>query len=308
MWILLAFISATLLGLYDTSKKFSLRDNDVIPVLFLNTLFCSAIFLPLIVLSQYTHIFDSSIFHVGTGGWEMHRWIILKSVIVLLSWVFGYFAIAHLPLTIVGPINATRPVMTLVGAMLIFGERLNVWQWIGVSLAIVSLFLLARSGKKEGIDFKHNQWIFFLVLAAVMGTCSGLLDKYLMASPENGGVGLDRMMAQSWYNIYQCMMMGVVLLIYVYDQRKKTGQRAHFSWKWSILLISIFLSMADFAYFYALSLPGAMISIVSMVRRGSVLVSFLCGAVLFREKNLKAKAIDLCFVLLGMIFLWIGSR
>ena len=308
MWILLAFISATLLGLCDTSKKFSLRDNDVISVLFLNTLFCSAIFLPLIVLSQYTHILDSSIFHVGAGGWEMHRWIILKSVIVLLSWVFGYFAIAHLPLTIVGPINATRPVMTLVGAMLIFGERLNVWQWIGVSLAIVSLFLLARSGKKEGIDFKHNQWIFFLVLAAVMGTCSGLLDKYLMASPENGGVGLDRMMAQSWYNIYQCMMMGVVLLIYVYDQRKKTGQGAHFSWKWSILLISIFLSMADFAYFYALSLPGAMISIVSMVRRGSVLVSFLCGAVLFREKNLKAKAIDLCFVLLGMIFLWIGSR
>ena len=238
----------------------------------------------------------------------MHRWIILKSVIVLLSWVFGYFAIAQLPLTIVGPINATRPVMTLVGAMLVFGERLNAWQWIGVSLAIISLFLLAKSGKKEGIDFKHNKWIIFLVLAAVMGTCSGLLDKYLMASPENGGVGLDRMMAQSWYNIYQCMMMGAVLLVYIFSQRKKAEQTVCFSWKWSILLISIFLSMADFAYFYALSLPGAMISIVSMVRRGSVLVSFLCGAVLFREKNLKAKAVDLCFVLLGMIFLWIGSR
>ena len=238
----------------------------------------------------------------------MHRWIILKSVIVLLSWVFGYFAIAQLPLTIVGPINATRPVMTLVGAMLVFGERLNAWQWVGVSLAIISLFLLARSGKREGIDFKHNKWIIFLVLAAVMGTCSGLLDKYLMASTENGGVGLERMMAQSWYNIYQCMMMGAVLLVYIFNQRKKAGQTVRFSWKWSILLISIFLSMADFAYFYALSLPGAMISIVSMVRRGSVLVSFLCGALLFREKNLKAKAIDLCFVLLGMIFLWIGSR
>ena len=285
MWILLAFVSATLLGLYDTSKKYSLRGNDVIPVLFLNTLFCSAIFLPLILLSQYTHVLDSSIFHVGAGGWEMHRWIILKSVIVLLSWVFGYFAIAQLPLTIVGPINATRPVMTLVGAMLVFGERLNIWQWIGVSLAIISLFLLAKSGKKEGIDFKHNKWIIFLVLAAVMGTCSGLLD-----------------------NIYQCVMMGAVLLVYILNQRKKVEPSARFSWKWSILLISIFLSMADFAYFYALSLPGAMISIVSMVRRGSVLVSFLCGAVLFREKNLKAKAIDLCFVLLGMIFLWIGSR
>lgn len=82
-----------------------------------------------------------------------------------------------------------HPVLTLVGAMLVFGERLNAWQWVGVSLAIISLFLLARSGKREGRSFKHNKWIFFLVLAAMMGTCSGLLDKYLMASPENGGVG-----------------------------------------------------------------------------------------------------------------------
>ena len=307
MWIILAFVSATLLGLYDTSKKYSLKGNDVIPVLFLNTLFCSLIFIPLILLSQYTNLLEGSVLQVGAGGWEMHKWIILKSVIVLLSWVFGYFAIAHLPLTIVGPINATRPVMTLVGAMVVFGERLNVWQWIGVIFAIISLFLLARSGKKEGIDFKHNKWILFLLLAALMGTCSGLLDKYLMASPENGGVGMDRMMAQSWYNIYQCLMMAIVLLIYLYKRKGRTDTQVKFSWKWSILLISIFLSMADFAYFYALSLPGAMISIVSMVRRGSVIVSFLCGALLFREKNLKAKALDLCLVILGMIFLWIGS-
>ena len=296
-----------MLGLYDTSKKSSLKGNDVIPVLFLNTLFCSLIFIPLILLSQYTNLLEGSVLQVGAGGWEIHKWIILKSVIVLLSWVFGYFAIAHLPLTIVGPINATRPVMTLVGAMVVFGERLNVWQWIGVIFAIISLFLLARSGKKEGIDFKHNKWILFLLLAALMGTCSGLLDKYLMASPESGGVGMNRMLAQSWYNIYQCLMMAIVLLIYLYKRKGGADTQVKFSWKWSILLISIFLSMADFAYFYALSLPAAMISIVSMVRRGSVIVSFLCGALLFREKNLKAKALDLCLVILGMIFLWIGS-
>lgn len=245
MWIILAFISATLLGLYDTSKKYSLKGNDVIPVLFLNTLFCSLIFIPLILLSQYTNLLEGSVLQVGVGGWGMHKWIILKSVIVLLSWVFGYFAIAHLPLTIVGPINATRPVMTLVGAMVVFGERLNIWQWIGVIFAIISLFLLARSGKKEGIDFKHNKWILFLLLAALMGTCSGLLDKYLMASPESGGVGMDRMLAQSWYNIYQCLMMAIVLLIYLYKRKGGTNTQVKFSWKWSILLISIFLSMAD---------------------------------------------------------------
>ena len=89
MWIILAFVSATLLGLYDTSKKYSLKGNDVIPVLFLNTLFCSLIFIPLILLSQYTNLLEGSVLQVGAGGWGMHKWIILKSVIVLLSWVFG---------------------------------------------------------------------------------------------------------------------------------------------------------------------------------------------------------------------------
>lgn len=304
MWLLLAFLSAALLGCYDSFKKESLSGNAVIPVLFLNTVFCSLIFLPLIILSHDTHLLDQSIFHVASGGWEVHKYILLKSCIVLSSWIFGYFAMAHLPLTIVGPINATRPVMVLVGAMLVFGERLNGWQWAGVMLAIISFFLLSRSGKREGIDFRHNRWVFFLVVAALLGAVSGLYDKFLMADPADGGVGLDRMMVQSWYNIYQMAMMGAVLFIVWWPRRA----RSPFRWRWSIIFISVFLSAADFAYFYALSLPGAMISIVSMVRRGSVIVSFLFGAVVFHERNLKAKAFDLALVLLGMVCLYIGSR
>jgi len=305
MWLALAFLSATLLGFYDSFKKKSLYDNAVIPVLFLNTLFSSLIFLPFILLSYNSQVLDGSIFHVASGGWEVHKYIVLKSVIVLLSWVFGYFGMKHLPLTIVGPINATRPVMVLIGALLVFGERLNVWQWIGVLLAVMSFFMLSRSGKKEGIDFKHNRWIYFVVLAAVLGAVSGLYDKYLMAPVSHGGVGLDKMLVQSWYNIYQCFMMGGVMLLVWLPTAKRTTK---FRWDWCIIFISVFLSAADFVYFYALSIPGAMISIVSMVRRGSVVVSFLFGAVFFREKNLRSKAVDLLLVLLGMLFLYIGSR
>ena len=210
----------------------------------------------------------------------------------------------HLPLTIVGPVNATRPVMVLIGALLVFGERLNGWQWLGVAFAICSFFLLSRSGKKEGIDFKHNLWVYFLVGAAVLGAVSGLYDKYLMAPTGDGGRGMDSMMVQSWYNIYQMAMMGIALIVW----RWKRHATEKFHWHWCIILISVFLSAADFVYFYALSLPGAMISIVSMVRRGSVIVSFMCGAIFFHEKNLKSKAVDLALVLIGMICLWIGGH
>ncbi len=299
MWLTFAFGSALLLGFYDVFKKHALQGNAVLPVLMLNTLFSSLIFLPFILLSfimpermaQYPTIF------VPRAGWDVHCYIILKAVIVLGSWISGYFGMKHLPITIVGPINATRPILVLLGAMLLFGERLNIYQWIGVILGAVSFMLLSRSGRKEGINFGKNRWIFCVVLAAVIGAVSGLYDKYLMRS-------LDPMLVQSWYNIYQLGIMGVILLVLWWPKRHDSP----FRWHWSIPLISIFLCAADFLYFYALSLPDSMISIVSMVRRGSVIVSFIFGAMLFHEKNLKSKAFDLFLVLLGMLFLYLGSR
>lgn len=304
MWLLLAFLSAALLGFYDVFKKRSLRDNAVIPVLFINTLLCSLFFLPLIAGSAAGGLSAGDAGVVPLCGWREHSYVILKSLIVLSSWICGYFAIKHLPLTIVGPVNASRPVLTLIGALLIFGERLNAWQWAGVLLALFSFFLLSRSGKKEGINFVHNRWILLLVVAAVLGACSGLYDKYLMAPVGYGGVGLDKMFVQGWYNVYQALMMAAVMLFMWMPVRKKTTP---FSWKWSIVFISVFLTAADLAYFYALSQPEAMISVVSMVRRSSVLVSFLFGALVFHEKNLKAKAFDLFLVLLGIICLYIGT-
>ena len=304
MWLILAFMSAALLGCYDSFKKEALHKNAVLPVLFLNTLFSSLIFLPFIVLSATTQTLDDTVFYVASGGWDEHKYVLLKALIVLSSWVLGYFGMKHLPLTIVGPINATRPVMVLVGALLVFGERLNGWQWAGVALAVLSFLMLSRSGKKEGIDFKHDHWIWMIVGAAALGAISGLYDKYLMAPVESGGVGLNRMLVQSWYNIYQCFMMLAMLLLLWWPKHKETTP---FRWHWSIIFVSLFLSTADFMYFYSLSLPDAMISIVSMIRRGSVVISFLFGAAFFHEKNLRAKAVDLALVLLGMIFLAIGS-
>lgn len=309
IWLLLAFLSAALLGFYDVSKKKALQGRPVIPVLFLNTLFCSLIFLPVALHPS-----------VPFGGWAVQKYIVLKSFIVLSSWICGYYGIKNLPLTLVGPINATRPVMVLLGALLLFGERLNLYQWIGVLLAILSFYMLSRSGKKEGIDFRHNRWIALTVLAALLGAVSGLYDKYLMAAPEAGGVGLNRLTVQSYFNFYQCAIMGILCGLTPNPSLVERGEgrgRTYFfpslqgrgrGWVCWVLLVSLFLSMADFAYFYALSLDGAMISVVSMVRRSSVLVSFTVGAFVFHEKNLRSKAIDLFLVLLGMIFLYIGTK
>ena len=165
---MIAFTSAALLGFYDVFKKKSLKDNAVLPVLGLNTIFSSLIFLPFIVLSAIgVGIAPDSLFYVPSAGWDVHKFILLKSFIVLSSWIFGYFGMKHLPNTIVGPINATRRVMVLVGAMLRFGDRPNVYQWLGVLLAIFSFFILNRSGKKAGINFVRDKRTLFIMLGAI---------------------------------------------------------------------------------------------------------------------------------------------
>ena len=322
MWLALAFVSATLLGFYDTSKKASLKDNAVLPVLFLNTVFSTMIFSPFLLgwldastlltgsqpLTQNACCTDAAgisqksltvnnlldVYPMLTA----HLLVILKAFIVLSSWICGYFGLKHLPLTIVGPINATRPVIVLIGAMLLFGERLNAYQWTGVLMSILSIFLMSRASKKENIDFKSNRWIWCVAVATIMGAISGLYDKFIMKS-------LSPMFVQSWFNFYQMIIMAVVCGLMWYPKRHQTTP---FRWRWSILLISIFICLADFAYFSSLSDPDSMISVISLVRRGSVIISFICGVVIFKERNLKAKILDLILLLTGMVFIWIGTR
>lgn len=291
MWILLAIASAVCLGVYDIFKKLSLNGNNVLSVLFLNTLFGSLLMSPVIIglLAEGS---------VGLGNSiDGHCAIILKSLIVLSSWLLGYFGLKHMPLTIAGPINATRPVMVLLGAMLIFGERLNVLQWCGVLLGMASLYLISRIGSKEGFSIKRNKWLLMSFGAMIMGAVSGLYDKYLLKI-------YDPLQVQAWYSFYQLVIMGATIAII-----KRTGRdHTPFKWRWTIPGIALFLTIADIAYFYSLSLDGSMIAVVSMIRRGSIMVSFVFGVIVLREKNVKLKIIDLSILLLGLILLVLGSQ
>ena len=304
MWLLLAFVSATLLGFYDTSKKAALKDNAVLPVLFLNTLFSTIIFSPFIldVLVGNDWFAGTSLetaSYQGEGNMlKAHLMVVVKAVIVLTSWIAGYFGIKHIPITIVGPINATRPVMVLVGAMLLFGERLNLCQWIGVLLSMLSIYLMSRSSKKENIDFVRNKWMWCVAIGTIMGAVSALYDKFIMTE-------LSPLFVQSWFNLYQFIMMFIILMVVWYPTREKTTR---FHWSWAIPLIAVFVGAADFSYFNALSMEDSMISVVSLIRRGSVLISFACGVIIFKERNLKAKIVDLLLILIGMIFVYFGSR
>lgn len=296
MWIFLGLISAFFLGLYDAVRKKALEDNPVIPVLFLASLTGALIFVPLIILSKIGLMHPENIFYVPGADVHQHILALLKSILVGASWIMTYSAMNMLPLTVVAPIRATAPIWTLFGAFFLFMEKLSGLQWLGVVFVLVCFFLLAMAGKSEGILFHRNKWIFAAVGGTILGAASSLFDKYLFSRYDN-------LFMQSWYAVYLVPVLFPSLLIW-YRKRRKSKP---FFWSPYIHLIGIILVISDFVYFYALTYPEALISILSVVRRSSVIIAFAAGAIYFRENNLKKKGVALAGILIGIILIFWGT-
>lgn len=296
MWVFFAVISALFLGIYDIFKKKSVVHNAVLPVLFLSSLTSALIFLPLLLASRFSPGFSGHFLYVPEISWYHHGLIFIKSIVVASSWVLSYYAMKHLPVTIVSPIRSTGPVWTLLGAVIIFAEQLNLFQWTGISVSLFFFYLFTTAGKSEGID-KSNKWLYFIVLGTLIGSASGLYDKFLIRHINNIAV-------QTWFAIYMIpILVPLVYFIWYKRQNRTTG----FEFRSSIPLIGISLTIADFCYFYALTDPDSLIAIISSLRRSSVVVTFLLGAVIFREKNITRKLLLLAGMLAGILVILWGS-
>lgn len=300
MWVILALSSAFLLGIYEVFKKLSVDKNAVLPVLFLSTLTSAIIFLPLAIGSSvYPEFFKGIRLFIPDISLVEHGLILIKSSIVVSSWILAFFAVKHLPITIAAPIRATGPIWTLLGAIVIFGEHLNVFQWSGIAITLFFFFKLSTTGKLEGIHFQKNKWVMFIIGATLLGAASGLYDKFIMRR-------VDRLAVQAWFSFYQVAILFPVLAITRWRLPKE--ERVPFQWRWTIPLIGLFLVLADFLYFNALTFEDSLISVISALRRGGVVISFILGAVVFHEKNLRKKGLYLAGILIGILLISLGTH
>jgi transporter family protein len=296
-WIVASLVSAFFLGCYDLSTKHAVRDNAVLPVLFFANA-CSAVVW--LVLQAGTtlapHAFPPAL-HVDTLTGFQHLQLLLKSTIVAASWVCSYFAVKQLPVSLAAPIRATGPVWTLLGATLVLGERPTWLEGLGIVITLASFLGLSVVGAREGIHFRRNRWIWFLGAGTLLGALSGLYDKYLL-----GSVGFTAATVQCWFSIY----LTLLFLPLAVGWKLRWWQRQGFQWRWSIVLVSLMLLVADFLYFNALRDPEALVSMVSSLRRGGTLVAFAGGILLFGEVNARAKLLAVIGVVIGIVVTILG--
>ncbi len=299
-WIVLTLLSAAALGVYEVSKKISVRDNPVAPVLYLNAAVCALFWVPWV---GWSHFFPgtlpNSLLEVTELTGREHGAMLLKSLIVGASWSLAYFAVKHLPISISSPIRATSPFWTILFATLVLHEQPSIWQWLGMSIILIAFYAFTLVGRLEGIHFLRDKWVGLMLLATLLAAISSLYDKYLLQNMQ-----FDSQTVQAWFSIY----LLIVLLPNLIYWRFFDLSRLQFQWRWSIAMIAFTLLIADFLYFTAIAQPGAMISVISTLRRTSIVVSLVIGVVALKEKNFRRKVVCVGLMLTGVWIVALSNR
>jgi drug/metabolite transporter (DMT)-like permease len=296
-WIVASLVSALFLGVYELCTKHAVRDNAVVPVLFFSTLSGATVWLVLLVGQTVQPGTLPTSLVVDPLTLVQHLQLVLKSAIVAASWVFTYFALKHLPLSLGSPIRATSPLWTLFGAILILGERPTMLETVGVLTTLASFVGLSFVGRLEGVHFHRNKWVWFLIAGTLLGAVSSLYDKYLL-----GRAHFSVPTVQAWFSVY----LLVIFTPFAIGWKRRWWSRNEFHWRWSIPFIAFSLLVADYIYFSALRDPASLVSIVMSLRRGSTLVGFAGGLLLFGEKNGLQKLPAVIGILVGIVLTVMG--
>lgn len=284
MWLTLALASAFLLGLYDVAKKKATENNPVLFILLAATAISTLLLCP--CLFKYS------------GSGMDHIKLMMKAVLVSTSWISGMVGLKMLPITTVSTLKATRPFLVVIFSIILFGEQLNLWQWGGVIFALAAVVMLSRTSSREGVLFSRNKGIWAMALSITAGVASALYDKFIMG-------GMEALFVQSWSNLYITIVLAAC---FVYKNKMDGKLRKPVRWDWTLLVIAVLITTADALYFFALKQDGALLSVISLARRGSVIVTFSVGALFFKEKNIRQKSLALAVLLAGMFLLLIGSN
>lgn len=297
LWLSLSLASAFLLGAYEITRKRAVRESAILPVLLgANLGGLGLLGMSLALGRAFPEPAHAWGFELEELTRRAHLGILLKSCIVSTSWVMSYFAVKRLPISVAGPLRATSPVVTILGALLLFQESPALLQRCGIAVIFSGYFGFAWLGREEGIFFLQNRAVGLLVLGTCIGSLSGLYDKYLLQYAELAPTTL-----QFWFTAYNVMIQLFLCRLIWWPKR---GVQS-FRMSWSVPLVGVFLVLADQLYFRAMAHEGALVSVISLVRRSSVLVSFTVGGLLFREQLLKKKALFLGVIVLGLGLLFL---
>ena len=163
-----------------------------------------------------------------------------------------------------------------------------------MALVFAGYWAFGWAGRHEGIDFLRSRAVWCAVGGMCLSAVSSLWDKFIL---QKCAIPVETV--QFWFQLGLVVFYGGLVSV----RGLPGASRDKFEWRWSIPATGILLVAADWLYFHGLAIPDVSIAAGSLLRRFSGVITFVLGAMLFGERNLRRKGVALAAILAGVAML-----
>lgn len=277
MWVILTAFYGLAKGARDGLKKKALEKGGVMEVLFLYTALAFLLTIP----------FSRDIFGIPP---IYYLWIFIKSFVIFLAWILAFTSIKKMPVSLYGVMDTARMLFSTVIALIFLGETMTLSKGIGLALVLCGLVIvnLGHGKADENVEFKY---IIFSLLTCLFNAISGVMDKALMSTGD-----INASQLQFWYMFYMTVLYGIYILATRVPLRLSTLKTNYW-----IVILSVLFVVSDRALFMANAYPESEVTVMTLVKQLSVVVTVLTGKFVFHEKNILQRAICACVVIAGVV-------
>ncbi len=261
IWIPLVAIYGICKGSREGVKKKAMEKDSMMNVLFLYTLIGFLFSVP----------FAGNPFDIPG---IFYLYIFIKSFVIFLSWILSFSVIKKMPISLYGVLDMSRVLFSTFLGITVLGEVLNIPQIIGLSIVIIGL-LLVNTNKNNNEEKVRPLYILVAVISCLLNSVSALLDKLLLKSSL-----ITSGQLQFWFMFF----MAAMYLVFLFCKKEKPNLSSSYKNLW-IVLLSVLLILGDRCLFIANEMPQSKLTIITLVKQCSTLVTIVLGKIMFNEKR-----------------------
>lgn len=278
-WIIFIILYGLLKGAREPIKKRLLRDVNVPTSLFAYTFIGFLMAVP-----SATGVFDIPP--------NMFGWIVAKSTAIFIGWSLSFTVLKKLPVSTYGVGDMSRVIFSTLLGVVFLHETLTVKGIFSLILVVTGLYLANRktSSNKEKEEESNPALIWLLFLSCFLNAISGTLDKHIMAS---GAVTSSAL--QFWF----MLLLSMMYLAFIVVRKEKLELKKALTNPWTYAL-SFSLVLGDRLLFIANSDPASQVTVMTLIKQCSAVVTIILGKLVYHEKNILKKLLCALIIIAGI--------
>ncbi len=274
LWVLLVLLYGILKGFREIVKKKALNQSSLMEVLFFYTFIGF-----LCILPDAKDAFDIPPTMIG--------YIFIKSFIIFIAWILGFTAIQKLSVSLYSVLDLSTVLFSTLYGVTILNETMTANRFAGLIFVLLGL-VLVNLNRKDKSEKTHPRFICFVLIASLLNATSSMMDKILMHEISSGQL-------QFWF----MLLMSLMYLAYIIVTKTKIDWKRLKKNYW-ILILGVMSVLGDRALFLANGIPDSKLTVMTLLKQSSCLITIIGGRIFFKEKHILYKLCCAAIVILGI--------